>query len=60
MKAASIAAEQDLRLTGAGAAVDEVKRQQKRISGAAALVARRVFACESVEDIFSVVCPMLR
>ncbi len=60
LKAASLAAEKELRLVGAGAAVDEIMRQHKRINGAATVIAKRAFACESIEDLFASLCPMLR
>jgi hypothetical protein len=43
-----------------GGGDDDETRQQQRLSVASTLVSRRVFACEGIEDIFAVLCPMIR
>jgi hypothetical protein len=43
-----------------GGGADDEARQQQRLSVASSLVSRRVFACDGIEDIFAVLCPMIR
>ena len=43
-----------------GGGDNDETRQQQRLSVASSLVSRRVFACEGIEDIFAVLCPMIR